>query len=123
MASPAQCLANAEQLGAWRLLGVAIGHDAEGAKVFPTLLRYQGRVSRELKRAKEAYEQLVFFIASRNTKSKPTSTPRPKNESQPPPAEPHAPAQTPRNAPCPCGSGVKFKRCCGGDAPAVLCAA
>jgi len=29
--------------------------------------------------------------------------------------------QTPRNAPCPCGSGVKHKRCCGGAAaPPVL---
>lgn len=27
---------------------------------------------------------------------------------------------TPRNAPCPCGSGEKFKRCCGRNAPAVL---
>ena len=26
----------------------------------------------------------------------------------------------PRNALCPCGSGQKFKRCCGRDAPAVL---
>lgn len=26
----------------------------------------------------------------------------------------------PRNAPCPCGSGNKFKRCCGRDAPPVL---
>jgi AcrR family transcriptional regulator len=26
-------------------------------------------------------------------------------------------ARTPRNAPCPCGSGVKFKRCCGRAAP------
>jgi len=30
-----------------------------------------------------------------------------------------APA-TPRNAQCPCGSGVKFKRCCGQNAPPVL---
>ncbi|MBU4198610.1 MAG: SEC-C domain-containing protein, partial [Verrucomicrobia bacterium] len=22
-------------------------------------------------------------------------------------------SQTPRNAPCPCGSGKKYKRCCG----------
>ncbi len=36
--------------------------------------------------------------------------------SQPKPAPP----QTPRNAKCPCGSGVKFKRCCGKDAPPVL---
>ena len=33
-----------------------------------------------------------------------------------------APA-TPRNAPCPCGSGLKFKRCCGRNAPALLGAA
>lgn len=28
--------------------------------------------------------------------------------------------QIPRSAPCPCGSGHKYKRCCGKDAPAVL---
>jgi hypothetical protein len=28
--------------------------------------------------------------------------------------------QIPRGAPCSCGSGVKFKRCCGKDAPPVL---
>ena len=27
---------------------------------------------------------------------------------------------TPRNAPCPCGSGQKYKRCCGRDAPGVI---
>ncbi len=30
------------------------------------------------------------------------------------------PSQTPRNATCPCGSGGKFKRCCGKNAPPVL---
>jgi hypothetical protein len=30
------------------------------------------------------------------------------------------PESTPRNAPCPCGSGQKYKRCCGEDAPPVL---
>jgi hypothetical protein len=30
------------------------------------------------------------------------------------------PPATPRNAPCPCGSGVKYKRCCGKNAPPVL---
>jgi hypothetical protein len=29
-------------------------------------------------------------------------------------------APTPRNAPCPCGSGEKHKRCCGKEAPPVL---
>ncbi len=28
----------------------------------------------------------------------------------------------PRGAPCPCGSGAKYKRCCGPNAPAVLAA-
>lgn len=27
---------------------------------------------------------------------------------------------TPRGAPCPCGSGLKYKRCCGHNAPPVL---
>ena len=30
------------------------------------------------------------------------------------------PKFTPRNAPCPCGSGDKYKRCCGKNAPPVL---
>ncbi|MFN7933748.1 MAG: SEC-C metal-binding domain-containing protein, partial [Bryobacteraceae bacterium] len=30
------------------------------------------------------------------------------------------PESTPRNAPCPCGSGHKFKRCCGRNAPPAL---
>jgi hypothetical protein len=32
-------------------------------------------------------------------------------------------AGTPRNAPCPCGSGQKHKRCCGRNAPPLLKAA
>ena len=31
-----------------------------------------------------------------------------------------SPVQTPRNADCPCKSGLKYKRCCGKDAPPVL---
>ncbi len=46
----------------------------------------------------------------------------------PPPPEPIRtnepnPPTGPRNAPCPCGSGQKFKRCCGRSAPPVLFAA
>jgi uncharacterized protein YecA (UPF0149 family) len=37
-----------------------------------------------------------------------------------PSIKPAAPKTTPRNAPCPCGSGNKYKRCCGKDAPPVL---
>jgi len=35
-------------------------------------------------------------------------------------AAPPQPKMTPRNKPCPCGSGAKFKRCHGKDAPPVL---
>ena len=42
----------------------------------------------------------------------------------PPPAraepKPPPPASTPRNAPCPCGSRLKYKRCCGRNAPPAL---
>jgi len=31
--------------------------------------------------------------------------------------------QVGRNSPCPCGSGKKYKRCCGVSAPPILCAA
>jgi uncharacterized protein YchJ len=34
--------------------------------------------------------------------------------------EPAERKQTPRNATCPCGSGTKYKRCCGKNAPPVL---
>ncbi|MGO9239169.1 MAG: SEC-C metal-binding domain-containing protein, partial [Bryobacteraceae bacterium] len=58
----------------------------------------------------------------------PPSTPRPAPAPvESPEAEPPKPQATPvaqataaRNAPCPCGSKLKFKRCCGINAPPVL---
>lgn len=41
------------------------------------------------------------------------------NSSSAPEAVP-SDANVPRSAPCPCGSGEKFKRCCGRTAPGVL---
>jgi SEC-C motif len=35
-------------------------------------------------------------------------------------SEPAAAPQFGRNSPCPCGSGQKYKRCCGNGAPAVM---
>ena len=37
-----------------------------------------------------------------------------------PATTPGFPRNTPRNAPCPCGSGAKFKRCCGNPAAQAL---
>jgi uncharacterized protein YecA (UPF0149 family) len=36
------------------------------------------------------------------------------------PAQPPKSVDIARNAPCPCGSGNKYKRCCGVNAPPVL---
>jgi hypothetical protein len=50
----------------------------------------------------------------------PPLIPQPTKRTQSAPPEP---APIPRGAPCPCGSGQKYKRCCGQSAPAVLQAA
>jgi hypothetical protein len=47
--------------------------------------------------------------------SGPETAPTKRTQSAPP-----EPAPIPRGAPCPCGSGHKYKRCCGQSAPAVL---
>ncbi|MGC4049437.1 MAG: SEC-C metal-binding domain-containing protein [Paludibaculum sp.] len=52
-----------------------------------------------------------------------TDKPNPRPALQPEPnheAVEASAVSTPRNAPCPCGSGEKYKRCCGRHAPAVL---
>ena len=102
------------------LLGYALRHDAAGPNVFSKLMRYEARVKKELHRASGVYDQLLQTIAAQTVRANPMF--RPNAETQQP-APPETAPQTPRNALCPCGSGMKFKRCCGADAPAVLCAA
>ena len=58
----------------------------------------------------DTQRQMLLQKLRGNAEPKPLST----NPTQ------SAPGQTPRNAPCTCGSGIKFKRCCGKGAPAVL---
>jgi uncharacterized protein YecA (UPF0149 family) len=108
------------------LLGRALRRDSEGPKVLPKILRYLSLVMKELHSASDAYQELIYLIAHQKTKTKPTSIPKaeaPQPETAAPPESPESPVQTPRNAACPCGSGQKFKRCCGEGSPAVLCAA
>ena len=57
--------------------------------------------------------------------SAPLPLPEPEPESAPEPQSAPRPTpirqtSTPRNAPCPCRSGEKYKRCCGKAAPPVL---
>ena len=49
-----------------------------------------------------------------STKSAPPAAPAPQ------PKTPAVPRNTPRNAPCPCRSGAKFKKCCGNPAAPEL---
>jgi len=56
-------------------------------------------------------------VAPKNT----SSFCNPASKTPPPPSSfCEKPKMTPRNAPCPCGSGAKYKRCCGTNAPPVL---
>ncbi len=63
-----------------------------------------------LQERRRTKDQLEAPILAANPEPKPLFT----NRSQ------SAIGQTPRNSPCTCGSGIKFKRCCGKGAPAVL---
>ncbi len=77
------------------------------------------------KAAREAAEAALFGRVTA-VRRRPTEVHEPRapanfakqSQSAPPDA-----IQTPRGAPCSCGSGIKFKRCCGKDAPPVLCRA
>ncbi len=78
-------------------------------------LRHLHRATAELRRlqkerqirtkgpSEQQVPQLVKTAATKQTQSEPPQT-----------------QLIPRGAPCPCGSGAKYKRCCGTNAPAVL---
>ena len=74
---------------------------AEPAK--PAINHVADEVAAFQNRARQLYLQAMADSAKRT-------------QSDPAPA----PFTTPRGAPCTCGSGIKFKRCCGKDAPPVL---
>jgi hypothetical protein len=52
-------------------------------------------------------------LQNRTTEPNSPSNPQPEKRTT-------EPNPVPRSAPCPCGSGQKYKRCCGQNAPAVL---
>jgi SEC-C motif-containing protein len=106
-----------EKFGEDILLGRAMTRDAEGPNVFTKLMRYQSRVAKDLDRAREAYARVIEVIHNRIRKAKPISGPK---AATPLPETCVSPAEAPRNAPCPCGSGQKYKRCCGAAAPEVV---
>ena len=91
---------------------------------FRTLIRYQREIRvtysttlRELRAIQSDRRK-----AESHEDARPEAQPEAVVEITPPESrnEPRHVPQTPRNAPCPCGSGTKFKRCCGLNAPPVL---
>jgi hypothetical protein len=83
--------------------------DAQGPKLLDRFHRYEQSFLREIRRLEAS---LMLILQSESRRSEP-----------PPPALPAKSAlqnePIPRSAPCPCGSGLKFKRCCGPQAPPV----
>ncbi len=109
----------AEENGGNIVLGLALQHDSEGPRVFAKLLRYGSQVTRELNRTSDAYDAVVELLEPSEYKTKPIPPPRADHPRSETPEQSEPDVQTPRNAPCPCGSGAKYKRCCGIAAPAV----
>jgi uncharacterized protein YecA (UPF0149 family) len=83
-------------------------------------IAYQNETRKnELRKVSEAPPNLLErFRAATNVNFPDEPNPDPPAE----PSEPNSPSPTPRNAPCPCGSGAKYKRCCGRNAAPVLTA-
>jgi hypothetical protein len=77
------------------------------------------------KAVKTAALSLLAAEDRKNAAAQNSSFCKPANSAPITPAKPTSssfcnPPATPRNAQCPCGSGVKYKRCCGKNAPPVL---
>jgi hypothetical protein len=108
---------------------------AETGCSYTTWLRYESRLQNQYDRAYKAWTanendrrrsaSIDAEILARRALSMPLPSP-PQREGteaavsnvQTTPAQ--QPAPIPRNAPCPCKSGEKYKRCCGRAAPQVL---
>ncbi len=103
------------------LLGLAVERDCAGPNGLNKILRYQTSAHKQLIAAEENFNRLMERIRFENSLRKTNPIAAPVN--QPAPAEQAQPqAQPARNAQCTCGSGLKYKRCCGA-APVVARAA
>jgi hypothetical protein len=109
---------------------------------FAHFLRYEIKFERQFDRATKGLLAARKDAAARHRSDRTQPPPSPGRPStnakprasatgRPTPTEPRASASgprivtdeansVPRNAACPCGSGLKFKRCCGRSAPPVL---
>jgi uncharacterized protein YecA (UPF0149 family) len=114
--------AEVEKFGEAIVLGRAMKRDAEGPNVFAKIMRYMSAANKELTRASVDYFAMRQIIRENNEKEKANPIP-PAPPRYPSISQLKAKVETPRNSTCPCGSGQKYKRCCGVHSPAVLCTA
>ncbi len=107
------------------LQSMAIETLAETGTAETTWLRYESKFERQYQLAQRewrAYQEVLRkseSAAQTEAISNALNAPVPSAEPEPP-TELASTVPTPRNAPCPCKSGQKYKRCCGQNAPPVL---
>jgi hypothetical protein len=113
------------------LSGVSLACRAEeelhrDSKYYVSLLRYEAQFDRQYERARRilaqgrALETRLGNSLMQQAMEHVLTAPPQNHTSKPNPPAYEPAKQTPRGAPCPCGSGEKFKRCCGRNAPPVL---
>ena len=110
----------------WRLYARVLIEDAEGGRsVLNRLHKWERAFTRDIEKLTglliEVYRLRKMLRAKTNPISSQAQPIEQVAESMPPVPEP-APAARPvaRGARCPCGSGQKYKRCCGRSAPGII---
>ena len=111
---------------ATRLLqqAVELNTAQDNAKQVALMLRYQTAADRSFYKAldelrklqKERYSSTIGFVSKSGPNVRGASSGTDRERKVPAPigfvSQPDSRNAAPRNAPCPCGSGLKFKRCC-----------
>ncbi len=107
-----------------RLQRLAVEALNESRTSYSTWLRYESKFQRDYERAYpswDAYQKARRVAALQHLEAE-ISAPGPASVPALAPRrtfEPNFAPPTPRTSPCPCGSGLKFKRCCGHSAAPV----
>ncbi len=85
-----------------------------------TWLRYESKFERQYQRAQTEWRSYQQILRKTESAAQTEAITNALNAPLPSAPESASNVQTPRNAPCPCGSSQKYKRCCGQNAPPVL---
>ena len=107
------------------LQSLAIETLAESGTSEATWLRYESKFERQYQKAQSEWRAYQHILRKSESAAQSEAITNALNAPIPTPIPAKTPesasnVQTPRNAPCPCGSTQKYKRCCGQNAPPVL---